>query len=64
VGIRGTGAGKGIRGVLAVSGVGGNILKNIGGGYNIKWCRVSIIARCKKISASNFIVYIGSNSGE
>jgi hypothetical protein len=36
MGIKGTGAGKGIEGVPAASGVGGNIPKNIGGGYNIK----------------------------
>jgi hypothetical protein len=36
MGIKGTGAGKGIRRALAVSGVGGNIPKNIGGGYIIK----------------------------
>jgi hypothetical protein len=37
VGIKGTDVGKGFGRVPAVSGVGGNILKNIGGGYNIKW---------------------------
>jgi hypothetical protein len=36
MGIMGTGAGKGIRRVPAVSRVGGNIPKNIGGGYIIK----------------------------
>ena len=40
VGIKGTGAGKEVRGGLAASGVRGDIPKNIGGGDYIKWCRV------------------------
>src|SRR5712692_10591629 len=42
MGIKGTGAGKGIGEVPAVSGVGGSIPKNIGEGYNMKWFRVHI----------------------
>jgi hypothetical protein len=42
MGNKGTGAGKEVRGVLAASGVGGGIPKNIGGGDYVKWFRVHI----------------------
>src|SRR5712692_682413 len=41
-GSEGTGAGKGIGGTPAVSGVGGGIPKNIGEVNNMKWIRVHI----------------------
>jgi hypothetical protein len=42
VGIKGTCAGKEVGGVPAASGVGGDILKNIGGDDYVKWFRVHI----------------------